>query len=106
MAKAKLAKKDDIINEENILNEPKEDINNADEVVKSKFEDIEEDNEKNDGDIKKDDEKSIEGVFNPSSLKDTKEDDEEPLNKAKENKVKVRLNKDHKCCIGGERYFF
>ncbi len=106
MAKAKLAKKDDIINEENILNEPKEDINNADEVVKSKFEDIEEDNEKNDGDIKKDDEKSIEGVFNPSSLKDTKEDDEEPLNKAKENKVKVRLNKDHKCCIGGERYYF
>lgn len=25
---------------------------------------------------------------------------------SKTQEVKIRLNKDHKCCIGGERYFF
>lgn len=105
MAKTKLAKKDDIINEENILNESAEDINNAEEIVNGEFGNIEDD-EENDSDVKKDDEQPFEGVFNPSSLKDVKEDEEEPLNKTKENKVKVRLNKDHKCCIGGERYYF
>lgn len=105
MAKTKLAKKDDIVNEENILNGSVEDINNAEEIVNGEFEGIE-DNEENDDDVKKDEEQPLEGVFNPSSLKGVKEDEEESLNKAKENKVKVRLNKDHKCCIGGERYYF
>lgn len=101
MAKTKLTKKDDIVNEENILNEPTEDINNAEEIVNGEFGDIEEE----DTNVSEANKQSLEGVFNPSSLKDVKED-EEQLNKTKENKVKVRLNKDHKCCIGGERYYF
>ena len=92
MAKAKLNKKGDIIDEENILDESVKDKD--DEIVKGEFEDTE-----------NDEERFLDGVFSPSSLKE-EEVYEEQLNKTEENKVKVKLNKDHKCCIGGERYDF
>lgn len=104
MAKTKLNKKDDITNEENILNEPAEDINSAEEIVSGEFGDIE-NNDEEGGNVSDINKQSLEGVFNPSFLKDVKEGEEE-LNRTKESKVKVRLNKDHKCCIGGERYYF
>ena len=102
MAKAKFNKKDDIIGEENILDEFVKDKDG--EIIKGKFENTKND-EENNGDTKSDEEKFLDGVFSPSSLKE-EEVYEEQLNKTEENKVKVKLNKDHKCCIGGERYYF